>query len=614
LLAVATPLIPAAATVDPVASGPPGCAVDTSNVIGWWAGEDTLTAEVGPDLSGTSGFAPGYVGRAMAFSPSSLVSTDALATVSNAVSVEAWVKPVSTGQVQSLFSRWTWVGGDNDDSYALFLGVNDDLFWITDETSTRSPVSLSAPVPQIYDGQFHHVAATWNATEMSVYLDGQLVGTRPSQGGVLNPGPTTPFRLGSSAGPGSPLAYTGILDEPTVYDRALSGAEIQGIAAAGPDAKCEWTQKAELTPAGSVANDYAGYRVAVDGNTAVVGSFAFGGSAYVFTRTGSTWSQQAKLTTPDGALDDFFGSAVAVSGDTIVIGSYFNDTIGNDAGAAYVFTRTGTLWTLQSKLTGGATGAEGDLFGWSVGIDGNTAVIGAYGSDDAGLDSGSAFVFTRTGSTWTQQSELVATDGVAGDSMGFSVAVSVDTVVTGARRDNSDAGSAYVFTRTGSSWTQQAKLTAADQASGDSFGAAVAVRADTVVAGAYGDDLASGVDAGSAYVFVRSGAAWSQQAKLVAADAAAGDNFGWAVAVSGNNAMVGSLSDDLAAGVDAGSAHVFNRTGLTWLPRAELVANDAAAGDFFGHSVGLSGNTAIVGAPFATGAAPASGSAYIFTR
>ena len=164
-------------------------------------------------------------------------------------------------------------------------------------------------------------------------------------------------------------------------------------------------------------------------------------------------AEQAKLTASDGAAYDYFGCSVAVSGDgsTAVIGAHGDDDIGNNSGSVYVFTRSGSSWTQQAKLTA-SDGASGDLFGYSVAVsgDGSTAVIGAHGDDDRGIDSGSAYVFTRSGSSWTQQAKLTASDGAASDLFGWSVAVSGDgsTAVIGAYYDDdrgSNSGSAYVF-------------------------------------------------------------------------------------------------------------------------------------------------------------------------
>jgi len=308
---------------------------------------------------------------------------------------------------------------------------------------------------------------------------------------------------------------------------------------------------AKLLAADGASSDYFGYAVAIDGDTVVVGAYQDGdkgigsGSAYVFTRTGGTWTQQAKLVPADGAAYDRFGSAVAVDADTIVVGAYGDDDKGTYSGSAYVFTRTGGTWTQQAKLVP-ADGAASDYFGYAVAVDADTIVVGAYKDDDKGSASGSAYVFTRTGGTWTQQAKLVPADGTAGDYFGFAVAVDADTIVVGAYGDDDKgdySGSAYVFTRTGGTWTQQAKLVPADGAAYDDFGTAVAINANTIVVGAHKDDD-KGTDSGSVYVFVRTGATWAQQAKLTAPDGTAGDWFGRAVAVDGDTIVVGAPYDD----------------------------------------------------------------------
>ena len=160
-----------------------------------------------------------------------------------------------------------------------------------------------------------------------------------------------------------------------------------------------------------------------------------------------------------------------------------------------------------------------------------------------------------------------------------------------------DQGSAYVFVRSGGVWSQQQKLLASDAAAGDLFGVSVAISGETVVVGAPFDDGAAGFDQGSAYVFVRSGGVWSQQQKLEASDAAAGDMFGSSVAISGETVVVGAPLDDGAAGTDQGSAYVFVRSGGVWSQQQKLEASDAAAVDCFGFSVAISGETVVVGAP-----------------
>ena len=380
------------------------------------------------------------------------------------------------------------------------------------------------------------------------------------------------------------------------------------------------SQQAKLVAGDAAAGDLFGISVSVSGDTAVVGARddddagGASGSAYVFVRSGGVWTQQAKLVAADAEAGDEFGRSVAVSGNTAIVGAAFNDDAGSASGSAYVFVRSGGTWTQQAKLV--AADAEFfDLFGISVALSGDTAVVGAEFGGDAGSSiSGSAYVFVRSGGTWTQQAKLVAADAVNNDVFGFSVAVSGDTAVVGAAGDDdvgSDSGSAYVFVRSGGTWTQEAKLVAADGAFNDFFGISVALSGDTAVVGARDDDDA-GSDSGSAYVFVRSGGTWTQEAKLVAGDAAAFDEFGVSVAVSGDTAIVGASRDDDAPGGNSGSAYVFVCSGGTWTQDAKLVAADAAAGDQFGISVSVSGNTAIVGAWGDDDAGSVSGSAYVF--
>ncbi|MBS1796079.1 MAG: FG-GAP repeat protein, partial [Acidobacteria bacterium] len=367
-------------------------------------------------------------------------------------------------------------------------------------------------------------------------------------------------------------------------------------------------QTTKLTASDGAVNDFFGWSVAVSGDTAIVGAYADDvgansnqGSAYVFTRSGTTWSQQAQLTAADGAPGDQFGYSVAISGDTVVVGAS-GDTVGaNPAqGSAYVFTRSGAAWTQQQKLLA-ADGAAFDQFGGSVAISGDTVLIGAS-RDTIGASSnqGSAYIFVRSGAAWSQQAQLLASDGAANDQFGESVGISGDTAIVGAFAHtvgaNAAQGSAYVFTRSGAAWTQQAQLTAADGAGNDQFGWSVAISGDTAVVGAYVGTVGANAVQGSAYVFVRSGAAWSQQQKLTAADGAAGDQFGWSVAISGNIIIVGARFDDVGFNNDQGSTYVFVRSGAVWSQQQKLTVADGAAGDQFGYGVAISGSNMIVGA------------------
>jgi len=252
---------------------------------------------------------------------------------------------------------------------------------------------------------------------------------------------------------------------------------------------------------------------------------------------------------------------VAISGDTVVVGANAEDTVATNAGAAYVFTRSGTTWTQQQKIQASDAQAS-SVFGTSVAIDGNTVVVGASLNDPSSIiDAGAAYVFTRSGTTWTQQQKIQASDAQASDNFGQSVGISGNTVVVGAYAEDpnniSGAGSVYIFTRSGTTWTQQAKLIASDAQASDLFGQSVAIEGDTVVVGAYNEDPNNITDAGSAYVFTRSGATWTQQAKLIASDAQASDLFGQSVGISGNTVVVGAYAEDPNNISGAGSVYVF---------------------------------------------------------
>jgi len=374
------------------------------------------------------------------------------------------------------------------------------------------------------------------------------------------------------------------------------------------------------------AGDAFGDAVAIDGDTMIVGARfdddAYGdtGSGYVFVRSGASSAEEVKLTVSDPYVPyfgDYFGCSVAICGDYAVVGALGDDTYGSQSGAAYVFVRSGTSWSLQARLTA-LDAQEADWFGCSVAIFGDTVIVGARGDDDGGSQSGSAYIFVRSGTTWSQQAKLTAGPDAAADALfGCSVAVSGDTVVVGARGDDngggaSESGAAYVFVRSGTSWSPQAKLTATVPTADEWFGCSVAISGETLAVGAPYDNN-GGTDRGSAYVFVRSGTSWPQEAKLTPADPADGDAFGFSVGISGETLVVGARGDDSGSASDAGSAYVFVRSGTSWSEEAKRTASDAAAGDAFGYSVGISGELLVVGARGDDDGGSNSGSAYLFS-
>jgi hypothetical protein len=366
----------------------------------------------------------------------------------------------------------------------------------------------------------------------------------------------------------------------------------------------------KLTGGGETGKGKFGSSVAMsgDGNTALVAGISYNSvraawvfAGWVFTRSGSTWTQQGeKLTLPGEAAEGVLNRTVALSddGNTALIGSYEDNS---GVGAAWVFTRSGSTWTQQGeKLTGSGESGTGS-FGDSVALssDGDTALIGGYG-DNSG---GAVWVFTRSGSTWTQQGEKLTASGESeAGAFGFSVALSSDgnTALIGGFADNS-GGAAWVFTRSGSTWTQQGeKLTASREIGPGAFGWSVALSGDgnTAVIGGFDDN-----SVGAVWVFTRSGSTWTQQGeKLTASNEVGGAGFGRSVALSsdGNTALIGGPADNL----DLGAAWVFTRSGSTWTQQGEkLTGSGEVAGAGFGSSVALSrdGNSALIGGPYDNG-------------
>jgi len=380
-----------------------------------------------------------------------------------------------------------------------------------------------------------------------------------------------------------------------------------------------WVQQAELTASDGAANDGFGWSVAVSGSTAVVGapghavgSNAQQGAVYVFVESGGTWSQQAVLTASDGWAGDTFGNSVAVDGSTVVVGAPLHGK-----GRAYVFVESGGTWSQQAVLTA-SDGAGGDYFGISVAVCGSTVVVGAPYHTPIGFGyQGAAYVFVESGGTWNQQAELTEFGGKNGGLFGYSVAVSGSTAVVGTPYEqigsNPGQGVAYVFVQSGTTWSLQQELTASDGGPNNHFGNSVAVSGSTVVVGPAWHNVGSNFGQGAAYVFVGSGGTWSQQAELTASDGAAYDYFGWSVAVDGSTVVVGAICHPgSASSCGQGAAHVFVESGGAWSQQAELAASDGALGDWFGQSVAVSGSTAVVGAPLhAVGSNAQQGAAYV---
>jgi len=277
----------------------------------------------------------------------------------------------------------------------------------------------------------------------------------------------------------------------------------------------------------------------LSGTTVVIGAQLHNGrqgAAYVFVQSGATWTLQQELTASDGAGDDYFGESIALSGTTVVIsGGHLVDNNPTNQSVAYVFVQSNGTWVQRQELTS-SDEVAGDEFTTSIALSGATAVISAPGHEVGGnSNQGAAYVFVESNGTWSQQQELIASDGGALDFFGNSVALSGTTALIGASNKNSSRGAAYTFVQSGTVWSQQQKLTGSLGYIGQDFGFSVALSGTTAVIGA-----PDGGTAGETYIFTESDGIWSQQQELTPSDGVLGDNFGVSVALSGATAVIGA--------------------------------------------------------------------------
>ena len=389
--------------------------------------------------------------------------------------------------------------------------------------------------------------------------------------------------------------------------------------------EAKWIESGKLSDGETASEDEFGSAVAISGNLAISGAQQAddiapnAGAAYIFERSRVLWLQRGKLTAEDGRAGDLFGNAVGMSGETVLVGAPGVDDAGPEAGAAYIFVRAADgEWLQQAKLIGADIGSF-DQFGSTTAIHENTAVIGAYGKDEVGTDSGAVYVFVRSGNTWTQQAKLTPRDAIQGDHFGFSVAAYGDTVLVGAHLSNAagpDSGAAYLFIRSGATWREELQILPNDISIGDEFGYAVDLTKSAAIVGAPKENRHQ-ENMGAAYVFVETRETWAQQAKLIAADGETDDEFGVAVALHEDTAIIGSWKDDHPPvddklQVDKGSAYSFLRDGLSWVEKRRITGGDTNRSDLFGASVAIKGSFAIVGAAGSDSAGGNSGSAFIY--
>ena len=325
------------------------------------------------------------------------------------------------------------------------------------------------------------------------------------------------------------------------------------------------------------------------------------------------WAEEGRVFASDpAAISGLFGDSVAVFGDAAIIGAE-NSSDGSGIGAAYMFRYDGVSWSEEQRIVG-SDSTNGDYFGYAVDIYGDVAVMGAYRASAPEFRSGAAYIYRFDGTNWIEEAKLVAPDGKENDNFGTSVGIFGDVVVVGTPNDNDSrvhVGSAYVFRYDGTgNWIHEKKLVASDSDELDEFGISVSVYGDTIIAGAWkNDDNAD--DSGSAYVFRYDGTEWWEEAKLVAADNDLGDLFGYSVSIHGGVALVGAVSDN-EVHPSAGAAYVFRYDGTTWFEESKILPEYVQGLGSIGTSVAARGDRIVVSARYGPNPNGGSGTAFIY--
>jgi FG-GAP repeat len=324
------------------------------------------------------------------------------------------------------------------------------------------------------------------------------------------------------------------------------------------------------------------------------------------------WVESDKLLPSGGTAGDLFGWSADLEGDRAVVGNVRYYLPPAAIGAAWTFVHSNGEWQEEAKLESWGDPVN-DNFGWAVGLSGDTIAVGAPSANGAASSSGAVYVYLWEAGAWTAQAKLFAADGTSVNTFGFDVALEGDTLVAGAPHSwdgGVQTGAAHVFVREAGVWTEQAKLLATGGGEDDRFGYAVALSGDTALVGATLEDDGL-TDAGAAYVFERQDATWTQTARLVPSDPAASQGFGNDVRLVGDVALIGAARDS-TLGENSGAMYVFRRTGGAWTQEAKLLAGDGEAGDRFGASVELSPDRAFATAPQDDDQGENAGAAYVF--
>jgi hypothetical protein len=311
---------------------------------------------------------------------------------------------------------------------------------------------------------------------------------------------------------------------------------------------------------------------------------------------------------------DDYGISVAYEGDTVFIGAPFDDALGVNSGAVYVYSRNNNEWIRQQKITASDL-APGDQFGWSVALSGNTALISARFDDDKGFNSGSVYVFVFEQGRWREETKLTASDGNSTDQFGHALALQGDSAVISApytEEPGTNAGAVYIFDRSGGVWHEKQRLAAPDAASDDQYGGSLALDENHLLIGSRFDDD-KGYNSGSVHFYELKNGVWQLRQKLTADDGDVNDQFGWSVALNGNTAVIGARFDD-DGGVNSGSVYFAGYEKGKWAIQQKFTVPEFRVGARYGWSVQVEGGHAVVGAPFDNDRGQNAGAVYIYSR
>ena len=378
------------------------------------------------------------------------------------------------------------------------------------------------------------------------------------------------------------------------------------------------SDEVKIIPEDCNKDDQFGRSVDVSGKYALVGASGNDGSAenagaaYLLYFNGSHWYPIQKLIAMDGDAYDYFGASVAVDSNFAIIGAYGDNVFGNKSGSAYIFTKSGKTWSELSKLIA-PDGKALDYFGCSVDISKEYMIVGAYGASDNGSHSGAAYIYKYEDGKVFMHQKLIAGDAEAFDYFGYSVSISGEYAIIGAygvKYNDKKSGAAYIFKRIGNRWVQLIKLAPSDGFNNDYFGKSVSISGKNAIVGAIGkDDL--GNDSGAAYIFRRSGYFWSRQTKIIPENIGENNCFGASVNISDDYAIIGAYGDNMY-GKRTGAAYVYQLKRKRWNQIAMFRPKDGSDNDFFGYSVAISGRQVIAGAYGNDAKGEKSGAAYFY--